>query len=262
MVSLAVARLSIANSIREPMTWLVIAIGVVLVGLSYLFGMFSFEDSSRMRLLITAGVATSMLCGMFIGVVGVGQSVHDELTTRTAVTLFAKPIARHSFLIGKIIGALSIVALVSGVIIVAHLAIMALAQHSGFDHGHHHHGHHDPSQVGFVPWGRTLAAHALAFASTSILVCIAAVLALRLPLALTTMATLAVFIVANLLAALGVGTSVLLPGLHIFHVDDSLHFYDVSITTPYFLLCLLHAVLYGGACVIIGSAMLRNQDIP
>ena len=49
MSTLAVARLSFANGIRQPMTWLVIILGVVLVGLSYLFGMFSFEDSSRMR---------------------------------------------------------------------------------------------------------------------------------------------------------------------------------------------------------------------
>lgn len=262
MANLAVARLSIANSIREPMTWLVIAVGIALLGLSYLFGMFSFEDSSRMRLLLTAGVATSMLCGMFVGVVGVAQAVHDELTQRTAVTLFAKPIARHSFLIGKIIGSLSIVALVTLIIGIAHMIVIALAQHSGFDHSHHHRAHYDPSQVGFVPWGRTIAAHLLAYASTSVLVCIAAVLSLRFPLAITTMATLAIFMIANVLATLGVGTSIILPGLHIFHVDDSLHFHDVPITAAYFLLCLIHALLYGGACVMLGSAMLRHQDIP
>ena len=65
MSAVAVARLSFANGIRQPMTWLVIALGLVLIALSYLFGMFSFEDSSRMRLLITAGVATTVICGCF-----------------------------------------------------------------------------------------------------------------------------------------------------------------------------------------------------
>ena len=60
MSAVAVARLSFANGIRQPMTcWLSHWPGAHHPELS--FGMFSFEDSSRMRLLITVGVATTVM---------------------------------------------------------------------------------------------------------------------------------------------------------------------------------------------------------
>ena len=64
-------------------------VGMVLVGLSWVFGMFN----SRMiaTLLITSGVAVVALAGSFWG--DVMFAGHDDESSRTALTLFAKPVS-------------------------------------------------------------------------------------------------------------------------------------------------------------------------
>lgn len=262
MASIAVARLTFANGIRQPMTWLVVALGVALIGLSYLFGMFSFEDSSRMRLLLTAGVATTVLLGCFLGVVTVAQAVHDELSSRTALTLFAKPIARESFLIGKVLGTIGVVGVVIVIIAAIHLGVVYMAQQTGFDWSERHRQYHDPSVVGYLPWGKTVVAHFLGFAANLTLICLAAALALKVPMAGTILCTFAVFVCSHVLATMGISSAVILPSLHIFNVDDALHFSDVDITSIYFILSLGHAVLFAAACMVVGMYTLRKQDIP
>ena len=262
MSTLAVARLSFANGIRQPMTWLVIILGVVLVGLSYLFGMFSFEDSSRMRLLITAGVATTVLCGCFLASVTIAQAVNDELTSRTALTLFAKPLPRHSFLLGKVLGILGLLGLCVLIIALWHLAVMWFAQQQGFDLEERMRSYHSAEDVGYMPWLGTLAAHCLGAFGNMALCCLATVLSLRFGFGITLLCTFGAFILAHIAGSAGWISIGILPALSLFNVDDALHFSDVDITPFYFILSFIHAALYGGAYLIIGISVLQHQDIP
>lgn len=260
--TLAVARLSFANGIRQPMTWLVVALGLVLIILSYFFGMFSFEDSARMRLLLTAGVASTVICGCFLGVFTVAQAVHDELSSRTALTLFAKPIPRHSFLLGKVLGTLALLVVTMLLVVIAHMGALYLAQQTGFDWSERHLQYHSPEDVGYLPWFGTLSAHLLGLAGNITLVCLAALLSLKIPLAGTIVITFGAFVLAHAAATSGWPSVGILPALQLFNVDDALHFSDVDITPTYFILSLAHALLYGGACLIIGVSVLQRQDIP
>lgn len=262
MSTVAVARLSFSNGIRQPMTWLVITLGVVLVGLSYLFGMFSFEDSSRMRLLITAGVATTVLCGCFLSCVTVAQAVNDELTSRTALTLFAKPIPRHSFLLGKVLGILGLLGLSVLIIALWHLVVMWFAQQQGFNLDERARSYHQETDVGYMPWLRTLAAHCLGIFGNSALLCLAAVLSLRFAFGITLLCTFGAFVLSHVAGAMGWVSVGILPALSILNVDDALHFSDVDITPFYFILNFVHALLYSAACLIIGISVLQRQDIP
>ncbi|TVR46468.1 MAG: hypothetical protein EA402_02625 [Planctomycetota bacterium] len=260
--TLAVARLSFANGLRQPMTWLVLALGLALLGLSYLFGMFSFEASSRMRLLLTGGVASGVVLGCFLGVFTVAQSVHDELTSRTALTLFAKPMPRASFLLGKVLGAVALVAVVVSVLLLVHLLALYLAQQVGFEWDERHRRYHQASDVGYLPWSSVLVAHILGFAGNVALICLAALLALKLSLAGSVLLTFAAFVLAHLWAVGGGSSALLLPALQLGNVDDALHFSDVDITLTYFILSIGHAILYGAACLVIGILVLERQDIP
>ena len=109
--TLALARLTAVDLLRQPATWLALIIGVALLGLSLIFGMFSFADTDRMRMLCSAGIAVHALVALFVGVVGATIAVHRELADRTALTLLAKPLSRGAFLVGKAGGVLAAVAL-------------------------------------------------------------------------------------------------------------------------------------------------------
>ena len=116
MALLALMRMTVADFARQPVTWLMTFVSLLLVGLSYLFGHFNFETQDRMRMLATSGVAVAVINGLFLTVIGASQSVHNELSSRTALTLFAKPLSRGSFLVGKSLG-IWLVTVASGLVI-------------------------------------------------------------------------------------------------------------------------------------------------
>ncbi|MDA3963631.1 MAG: hypothetical protein PF961_22825 [Planctomycetota bacterium] len=267
MATAAIARLTLANGLRQPITWLSTGVALALLLLCMAFGMFNFVSQDRMNLLITAGIAVSVLNGLFLGVVAASDAVHDELASRTALTLFAKPMSRGSFLIGKALGVWGVTLVSCGAIALAHLGIIALVNSKGFDfyesgpgHGHDH----GEGLVEWLPWGRILAGHALAMANTAVMTCLAAALALRLPLVANILCCFAVFVLAHLLAGTGHATSAAfaIPALALFSVDEGLRFSDSPITLGYFVLCLSYAILYACGALAGGLALFKRQDIP
>ena len=268
MATIAIARLTIANGLRQPITWLSTGVAFALLLLCMLFGMFTFMNQDRMSLLMTAGIAVSLLNGLFLGVVTASDAVHDELASRTALTLFAKPMGRGSFLVGKALGVWVVVVVSSTVIASLHLAIVYLVSRLGFDFyesGGSHAGHdHGEGVVEWLPWGRLVAGHLLAVVNAGVMTCLAASLALRLPLVANILCCFALFVLAHVLAGTGHATSVagLVPALALFTVDDSLHFEDMRLDVGYFLLCLTYAALYACGALAIGLACFKRQDIP
>jgi ABC-type transport system involved in multi-copper enzyme maturation permease subunit len=260
MALVALTRLTLADAVRQPVTWLATTLALVLLVLSYLFGMFNFETQDRLRMVATAGVAVAMLNGLFLAVVGASQSVHDELASRTALTLFAKPLSRGSFLIGKAAGIWLVIVLVSLVIASAHLGVLAYAQYTGFED--------DPTRRDFVghedlwvPWREVALAHLLGLAHSAVMTCLATVLALRLPLVANILACFALFVASHAAAGMGLMGAVAVPALALFQVDDSIQLPDHPLTLGYLGLTVLYSTLYCAGCLAIGLALFKRQDI-
>ncbi len=258
MAILAVARLTAQHTRKQPLTWLVLAVAVVMVLLSYFFGLFSFEVDRRLGLLISAGIAVNLLHTTFLSCYSVSASIHDELSSRTALTLFAKPMSRTAFLLGKILGVLTASAGLSLLITLAHLAVVTVAASKGFDLQDHNPWLPETA----VPWGALILGHGLAWISAATLTHIAAVCALRLSLTLSLVVTFGAFVLAQLLGGLGLGSAYVLPNLSLFQIEEALTFSDMPVTPLYFALSLGHAALYSVACLLIGSALFSHQDIP
>ncbi len=257
MALIALTRLTVADTVRQPVTWLMTAVSLVLLGLTYLFGEFNFEAQDRMRMIATAGVAVGVINGLFLAVVGASQSVHDELASRTALTLFAKPLSRGSFLSGKALGIWLTVAASGAVVALGHLLVLWLAWRYGFVDEHNHGG----NQETVVPWGTVLAAHALALAHNAVLTCIAAVLALRLPLTANILVCFAVFVGSHLLAGMGLMGVVVVPALALYNLDDSIQLADHPLTLSYALTALLYTILLCAGWLLAGLALFKRQDI-
>jgi ABC-type transport system involved in multi-copper enzyme maturation permease subunit len=260
MAVAALTRLTLSDTIRQPVTWLTVLVSIALLGITFLFGQFNFETQDRLRMMSTAGVAVALLNGLFLAIMGASQSVHDELSSRTALTLFAKPLSRSSFLLGKVCGIWLTIAAAGIVIGIAHGLILWAAIYTGFEL--------DPSRRDFVghedlwvPWQEVIWAHVFALLHSAVMTCIAAILALRLPLVANILLCLAVFVLSHVAAGFGVPGTLVLPSLHVYQVDDSIQLPDHPLSLGYIGLTVLYTALYCAGCLFIGLALFKKQDI-
>jgi hypothetical protein len=259
--TLALARLTTIDLLRQPATWLAMVIAIALIALSLLFGMFSFAEADRMRMLCSSGIAVHALVGLFVGVVGATVAVHRELADRTALTLLAKPIGRGSFLIGKAVGVLAAVGLCGLLIALVHVAAVHLGSITGFEFDRIGHSHRNPEDIVAIPWTSLLGGHVLAFAQAACLTCMAVVLALRLGLAGNIIACFGTWVVANLLPQIGLHGAIILPALDLLAADDVAQI-EGGLPLSAVGIGLGYAILWCGGGLALGLALFERQDIP
>jgi ABC-type transport system involved in multi-copper enzyme maturation permease subunit len=120
----AVALAAFREGVRQPMFWLLSAIGILLMTVFIVIPYFTFGEDIKMFKELS--YALSMLFPAAFGVISASISVSDEIEGRTAVTLLSKPVKRRDFIIGKFVGillsALMMTMLLSWVLIWAVLA--------------------------------------------------------------------------------------------------------------------------------------------
>jgi hypothetical protein len=250
--------MTVADTVRQPVTWLMTLVSLALLALSFAFGMFNFEVEDRIRMLATAGVAVAVVHGLFLTVVLVSQAIHDELASRTALTLFAKPLGRGTYLVGKALGVWTTVAATTLPIAGLHLGLLWLGWSGEFEELKLAVNEYTQGPR----WGAVLAAHGFALVHGAVLACVAAVLALRLHLAANILTCFALFVLGHLLAGLGVMGAGVVPALALFNLDDHIQLEGMRLTTGYCLGTMLYSLLFCTGSLLVGTALFERQDIP
>ena len=233
-------------------------ISTALLVMSYSFGMFNFESEDRLRMLATAGVAVALINGLFLAVVGVSQSVHDELASRTALTLFAKPLGRGTFLVGKALGIWLTVVAAGLVLAGVHCLLLWLGGRTGFEETFEA----SATEAIAVPWKQVAAAHVLALLHSGLMACIAAVLALRLALVANILVCFGLFVVGHLLAGIKLMGAVVIPALALFNIDDAIQIADQPLSWVYVASAALYTILFAAGSLLLGLSLFQRQDIP
>jgi ABC-type transport system involved in multi-copper enzyme maturation permease subunit len=110
----AVALSAFREGIRQPMFWLIVLIGIVVMIVVPVLPYFTFgEDHLMVREL---GQDIIMLMALVFGAILASTSISEEIEGRTAVTLMSKPVSRRQFLLGKYVGILLAALVITGIL--------------------------------------------------------------------------------------------------------------------------------------------------
>lgn len=110
----AVALAAFREGVRQPLFWLVFAVGFLGLTVWPFLPYFTFgEDYVMVKEL---GFDTIMICAVAFGAFAASLSISEEIEGRTAVTLMSKPVSRRQFLLGKFAGILLAAVLMIGLL--------------------------------------------------------------------------------------------------------------------------------------------------
>lgn len=99
---LAIARNAFREAVRDRVLYNLVIFVLLLIGGAIFLG--ELSDAQEMKIITDMGLSAMLLFGAFISIfVGVGL-VYKEIERRTIYAIFAKPVGRGEFLVGKYLG--------------------------------------------------------------------------------------------------------------------------------------------------------------
>lgn len=110
MKTLAVAKNTFREARRDRAQWILVLYAVVLFGSAFVLSPLALGEAYRVTR--DLGVAALSLVGVILIILVGSGMVQKEIDRKTVLTVLAKPIRRHEFLIGKYLGFMAMVAAV------------------------------------------------------------------------------------------------------------------------------------------------------
>src|SRR5215210_569936 len=97
-----IARNAFREAVRDRVLYNLVLFVLLLTGAAVFIG--ELSDGQERKIIVDLGLSAMMLFGVFISIfVGVGL-VYKEIERRTVYAIFAKPVGRGEFLVGKYFG--------------------------------------------------------------------------------------------------------------------------------------------------------------
>src|SRR6476469_5305209 len=126
----AIARNAFLEAVRDRVLYNLVLFVLLLIAGAIFLG--ELSGGQERKIIVDLGLSTMLLFGVFISLfVGVGL-VYKEIERRTVYAIFAKPVSRGEFLIGKYFG-LCLTLLVNVAIMGAAISLALLYVHRGWD---------------------------------------------------------------------------------------------------------------------------------
>lgn len=99
---LAIARITFAESVRQPIVLVVAAIATILCILSNPLAAYTLEDDQRM--FVDIGLSTIFVASAIVAAFIATNVLSREIENRTVLTVVSKPVPRPIFVLGKYLG--------------------------------------------------------------------------------------------------------------------------------------------------------------
>ncbi len=289
-----VALAAFAESVRQPMFWLLTSIGLVVMVILPILPYFTFGEDLKM--VKELGYDTITFLGGLFAVLAASTSISEEIEGRTAVTLMSKPVSRRQFLLGKFFGILMGAALMTGLLAMVFFLIVWFKPIYDREEFLPREWIKDPKFFvqEFGPavnaiWGGILwwfddtmlisSGLVLGFCQVMVLLAIAVALATRLPMVLNVPICAAIFFLGHLTPILESvsqrrGTGLLrfvaqlfenvLPGLDYFSIGPALTRDPLPDSGPfawYMLTVCGYAVIYTASSLLFGLILFEDRDL-
>lgn len=252
MKTLAVALNTFREARRDRVQWILLLYAVTVLGSAYVLSPLALGDAFRVTRDLGLG-ALSLVGVILIVLVGAGL-VNKEIERRTVFTILSKPVRRSEFLAGKFLG---MMAMVTAVFLgmVAFLTLVMLLRE------------------GRVP-PAVLVAAVFALGELTILTAVVVMFSAFVSPALSGVFTVAVFVMGHFTEDLvrfaerspgevaawtARGFYLLLPHLNLFNLRAEAA-YDVVPAASQVLAAAGYALLYSGALLAVGSAILSRRE--
>jgi ABC-type transport system involved in multi-copper enzyme maturation permease subunit len=101
------------EAIRQPLFLMLLALTILILIVNTFLPFYSLGEDVKM--LKDCGLATLLVCGLFLAVWTASISIAEEIEGKTAMTLLSKPITRRQFVLGKYVGIMESVLLLLAV---------------------------------------------------------------------------------------------------------------------------------------------------
>jgi len=268
-----IARLTAREAMRQPVFFILLSVGALLILSSFFLPLFTIGGEDRM-MIKDMNLATITLCGLLVAILSSSNVVAQEIEKKTAFTVLSKPITRQQFVVGKFFGvALAILVAVAALGVVFYARYYLYYRHL---------------------WGNTLSPETaalyksgwnsdrvclfqglvLSFLQVSILAAIAVAISTRLPMAVNASFCLAVFVlghmmenlvrlvenrgaVANILVRI---TALILPNLGNTNIASSVSLGE-KVAWAYIVLAAVYCLLYIVLGLVIAVALFQEREV-
>ena len=127
---IAIARNAFREAVRDRVLYNLVFFVLLLTGAAIFIG--ELSGGQERKVIVDLGLSAMLLFGVFIAIfVGVGL-VYKEIERRTIYAIFAKPVSRGEFIVGKYLG-LCLTLLVNVVVMGAGVSLALIYVHRGWD---------------------------------------------------------------------------------------------------------------------------------
>lgn len=105
-----IAKIEVISLLKEPVYYIILVFAFVLIFFSKDFTLFTLdwgagdEPSYVRTMLREMGIATTLLAGLFLGLITASKSIYNEIIHKTVLITLSKPVSRNDFLLGKYFG--------------------------------------------------------------------------------------------------------------------------------------------------------------
>jgi ABC-type transport system involved in multi-copper enzyme maturation permease subunit len=265
----AIALTTAREAISQPLFYVVMAMGIVLLGAFIYIPYNTFGEDIKM--LKDSGLTLIMVLSIIVAIWSASVSVADEIEGRTALTLLSKPIHRWQFVIGKFLGVLQPVILMF--VILGFFFLITVSFKVVYDARES--AQPEPMwQACYLEMARVLPGLVLGFYETVVLAAISVALSTRLPMIANLLICASVYVLGNLVPMLvnsavgkfepvqfvGQFLAVVLPVLENFNIQPAIAG-GVPVPLSYLAWALLYCVLYSTVALLVGLVLFDDRDL-
>lgn len=265
----AIARTTAKEAWAQPLFWVELALGAVLLLFFAWIPYYTFGEDIKM--LKESGLTLIMLLSIGLAVWNASVSIADELEGRTALTLMSKPIGRRQFVFGKFLGVL---APAFSMFVVLGTIFLCMVSYKVVYDARENSLQPPKMEECRAEVVKTVPGLVLAFFETIVLASISIAIATRLPMLANLSVCFAIYVLGHLTPLLvqsslgklrlvefvGRFLATVLPVLDYFK-SDAAYSADQAIPLEYLGYAFLYATLYSTIAMLLALVLFEDRDL-